>query len=193
MSTRIRRLHHDASGLASVEYILAIPVFVVMLLVIMDLGRYRTAMVHATIAARNSAWSESVDGACWYLDEMPDFVAEQSTIFSAGCERNPDRAAGSGFWQALDNAGGQRLTATVSGTPAPSLVTGSTTLFFEPHPWTSMVYQPNTFDFSLYSHETFTHDAASLGRGYDSEMRARLGSGTGRLLDLFPRVFPGAR
>lgn len=193
MSIRIRRLHADTSGLATVEFILAIPVFLILLLVLMDLGRHRTAMLHGTIAARNVAWAESQGGICLFFDELPDFVADASTLVPTGCSRETNYASGDEFWEGLDRAGGERLTETTSRTPSPAMVKGTTMLLFTPHEWTRMTYGPAMFEFSMFSHETFRHDAENLEVGYDRELYERLASGAGSLMDLFPNVLPGAR
>jgi hypothetical protein len=192
MSTRIRTLHEDSSGVASVEFILAIPVFLILTLVIMDLGRYRTAVLHTTIAARNAAWAEAQGGDCRALDDLPEFVGASSTITMDGCSSAEEPAIGSNFWEQLERAGREGLTGSVSGTPAPSLVEGRAELQFDPADWPGMTIAPRTFAFSLFTHETF-HDADEFDVGYEREMRARLSTGTGRLMSLFPNVFPAAQ
>ncbi len=193
MLTRIRRLHAENSGLASVEFILSIPVFLVMLVVIMDLGKIRTGVLHSVVSARNSAWAESLGGACMYFDEMPEFVDEATTLVPARCSKRALAEAGSNFWSDLDRAGGQRLTGTVSGAQSPEMIEASVTMMFEPHDWPEMVVAPADYSFSMVSRKTFMHTQDALRVGYDNEMQARFREGTGQLMDLFPNVFPGAR
>lgn len=193
MSTRIKQFHADRSGLASAEFILSIPVFLIMLVVIMDLGKIRTGTLHGVIAARNSAWAESAGGTCLFRDEMPDFVSEASTLVPTGCSQRTLPETGSTFWSDLDEAGGQRLTGTVSGATSPVLIEAKVNVQFDPHDWPAMTVSPADYSFTMLSRQTFMHSENALRVGYDREMQARFQEGTGRLMELFPNVFPGAR
>jgi hypothetical protein len=100
---------------------------------------------------------------------------------------------GSRFWQELDRAGGQQLTATVSGVEAPSSVKATARLVYDPYDWPEMTFPSPSYEFTMMSRTQYTHDEQALRVGYDREMAARFRQGAGRLMDLFPRVFPGAQ
>lgn len=192
MSTRIERLHRCESGMASVEYILAIPVFLVMLLVIMDIGRFRTAILHTVVASRNAAWIKGEGGQCLQFDDLPKLVDDATTLAPLGCTDRPDANSGARFWSDLDQAGGQRLTGTVRGTRPPSAITAKVQLRFDPYDWPDMTFPNPIYEHTAMSRTVYTHEDRALQVGYDREMAARFREGAGSLMPLFPNVFPGA-
>src|ERR1043165_7192723 len=119
-STLIRRLHRCERGLASMEFVLGLPVMLLMVLALQHahmLVRSRQEMV---VGTRSAAWNEARNGACVAAMELAVGARRFAQATAPRCQTVNDANPGGAdaFWSEAERAASWsrgRLTADVRG------------------------------------------------------------------------------
>lgn len=205
------RLHHDRSGLASIEFVLAAPVILLLVFFVIHANRLSTQKIDTMREMRNAAFAQA-DGLLCTTDfskalptpKLPQPGAKNSL----SCSTKPSTEGGgqpsrTNIWEDMNLiARREEASHDLAGQLAdekPNLVTASAerTYSFTGTPKFSWAPAPRPFKWS----DRFTVDDTTLfastkdvtRRGYDPTLRKAIrdvASGAG---DLFDGIFPGAR
>jgi hypothetical protein len=187
----IERLHRDERGLASVDFILSAPILLFVLILVFDAGKYESAKQSTLVLNRTAVWSRAGDGVCIAKKNFQDLVDKVTTVLPVICGKIPYGPTSSGFWQGLDNAGGESLTGTTRRAASPDLVRGTLRSLHNFHPRLGFAPFVVNGEYWMLRRQTWTSDDDAMKAGYDREAKARFNT-VGSFINLFPNVFPGA-
>lgn len=192
MSTPIDRLHRDRRGIVtSVEFALSAPLFLLMAILTWDFGMIGAAKLQLVATTRTAAWMEARHGLCVAPQVDQQAVARKTEWTPPTCDRRPWSGAAA-EWRAMDAAGGQSLTGTVSRARAPDEVTATRSVTVRFHAALGFAPYTMTDRFTTMEGRTYTVADEAIARGYDPVLHDRL-STHGAFMDLFPNVFPRSR
>lgn len=204
------RLHRDKRGLASMEFILAAPVILLIVLFVKHANLISTRKIDTMREMRNAAFAEANGLSCTsdfsqsfpnLVPQIPDFQQPGDGPERLTCSSKPSNEGGGDpkrtfVWDDINDKA-KSVTNDLAGKlkdEKPKLVTASATRIYK----FSAEQRLKPFRWG----DTFTVDDATLfasanndttRRGYDPTLRAAIrdvASGAG---DLFDGVFPGAK
>ena len=205
----LMRLHRDRRGLASIEFILAAPVILLIVMTVKQSNLISTRKIDTMREMRNAAFAEANGLSCTSdfskafplpLPQIPNVLPPGLGPERITCASKPSHEGGgnpkrSFVWDDV-NSKAKNVTGNLAGKLAeekPKLVTASATRAYR--------YSSNQLVKPFRWGDTFTVDDATLfastndrtRRGYDPTLRQAIrgvASGAG---DLFDGIFPGAK
>ncbi len=188
----LARLHRCERGvIASAEFILVAPLFLLMLVLLWDLGMLQTAKVNLVATTRTAAFVKAHFDRCDTFRHGQEALLKKATREEPRCATTPWRETPR-FWSDLDRAGGQSLVRDVRRAEVPDVITARQKVAFRFH--AALDYGTMTLPdkFTAMERVVWKSDDPALTTGYDRVLYERL-SRIGHLIDLFPNVFKRGR
>lgn len=190
---RISKLHTDENGIvASAELILAAPLFLLFWVLLWEFGVLQSAKIALLSSNRTAAFLQAKHDICRASGNRQKAIIEKTTYDTPSCSEKSWSGA-QRFWFEMDDAGGQNLTREVRNARGPKVITARQNAVFRFHPELEWADYRIPDKFVVMEAVTYTNDDPALTIGYDQVLKQRLSNGHGRLMELFPNLFPRAR
>lgn len=187
MRRTLGRLAHCERGVASIEFMLAIPPLFLMVVLFKFAGYLGVERQLLAIEVRSAAWAESRGGKCGGF--FSDITCTTTTMNGDGSEDGSRN-----IWDQIDAVAGFEITQDVRQARYPAYVTAKADRpSVLTHPWITYGTRLKE-EFTVGNNAYFGLSEDAIRPGYDNVLRKQIrdlsDGGTGELYD---GVFPGAK